>query len=77
MRAAPNGGAPTAGQGKAWGIASDFIGTILGGTALGWGIDAWRGTSPWFLLGGLALGFALALFRIVRRTQADERASGR
>ncbi|MFN0010633.1 MAG: AtpZ/AtpI family protein [Phycisphaerales bacterium] len=74
MRTSAGSAAPLAGQGKAWGIASDFIGTLLGGTALGWGIDLWRGTLPWFLLGGLALGFFLAMFRIVRRMKADERA---
>lgn len=40
---------------------------LLGlGTAGGYALDAWLGTSPGLLLAGLAAGFALAMWRLVR-----------
>ena len=65
--------AGVAGMGAAWGMAVDFVVTILAGLALGWLIDRWQGTSPWGILGGLCLGFVAAFVRIVRQTQRDER----
>jgi F0F1-type ATP synthase assembly protein I len=37
---------------------------LLGG--LGYAIDAWRGTSPWFLLGGLLLGIVVGFYELAR-----------
>ena len=37
---------------------------LLGG--IGYGIDHWRGTSPWFLLGGLVLGMVVGFYELVR-----------
>jgi hypothetical protein len=62
---------------KGWGVAFDFIGTILGGLVLGYGFDAWRGTSPAGVLIGLGIGFASALVRIIRRTLREEARSSR
>lgn len=61
------------GVGRAWGIAMDFIFTILAGAGLGWLIGRWQGHMPGWVLGGLALGFAAALVRIIRATQRQER----
>lgn len=62
---------------KAWGVAFDFVGTILGGALLGYGFDLWRGTTPVGVLSGLGFGFVAALVRIIRRTMKEEAASTR
>ena len=33
---------------------------------LGWFLDKWFGTQPWFLIGGIVLGSAVGLFEFVR-----------
>jgi ATP synthase protein I len=55
-------------------VALDFVFALLAGAGLGWLFDRWRVTMPWGLLVGLALGFVFAFLRIVRATQAQERA---
>ena len=37
---------------------------ILGG--IGYAVDAWRGTSPWFLLAGLLLGVVVGFFELAK-----------
>jgi F0F1-type ATP synthase assembly protein I len=37
---------------------------LLGGT--GYAIDAWRGTSPWFLLSGLLLGLIVGFYELAK-----------
>jgi F0F1-type ATP synthase assembly protein I len=37
---------------------------LLGG--LGYAIDAWQGTSPWFLLGGLMLGIVVGFYELAK-----------
>lgn len=61
------------GMAKAWGIALDFIFTIIAGAALGWGFDKWRGTAPNGLMVGIGVGFVVAFIRIVRATLRQER----
>ena len=43
-----------------------LIGSIvlLGGA--GYGLDAWRDTSPWFLLGGLLLGIIVGFYELAK-----------
>ena len=36
------------------------------GAAGGYGLDRWLGTSPWLLIVGVFLGFAVGLFILVR-----------
>jgi F0F1-type ATP synthase assembly protein I len=44
--------------------------TLVGGIVLlggiGYAIDSWRGTSPWFLLAGLLLGIVVGFYELVR-----------
>ena len=44
--------------------------TLVGGILLlggiGYAVDRWRGTSPWFLLTGLALGLIVGFIDIAR-----------
>lgn len=74
-RVAGSGGESSAvtGMGKAWGVAMDFVFTIIGSALLGYFADRWQNTSPLYTMIGLAGGFALALVRIIRRTIADDR----
>ncbi len=37
---------------------------LLGG--IGYALDAWRGTSPWFLLSGLLLGLVVGFLELAR-----------
>jgi F0F1-type ATP synthase assembly protein I len=37
---------------------------VLGG--IGFALDRWRGTTPWFLLGGLLLGLVVGFYDLAR-----------
>jgi F0F1-type ATP synthase assembly protein I len=37
---------------------------LLGG--IGYALDAWRGTSPWFLLGGLLAGIVVGFYELAK-----------
>jgi F0F1-type ATP synthase assembly protein I len=37
---------------------------LLGG--IGYALDAWRGTSPWFLLAGLLLGLVVGFMELAK-----------
>jgi F0F1-type ATP synthase assembly protein I len=37
---------------------------VLGG--IGYGVDVWNGTSPWFLLSGLVTGIILGFVNLVK-----------
>lgn len=57
-------------------VLADLIGGILGGSVIGWAIDALFGTLPWGLLVGLFLGIVVAFRNIIvsantRPTDAD------
>jgi F0F1-type ATP synthase assembly protein I len=43
-----------------------LIGAILVLGGIGYAIDAWRGTSPWFLLGGLLLGLIVGFYELAK-----------
>ena len=43
-----------------------LIGSILLLGGGGYAIDAWRGTSPWFLLGGLFLGIVVGFYELAK-----------
>jgi F0F1-type ATP synthase assembly protein I len=47
--------------------------TLVGGIillgAIGYGLDAWQGTSPWFLLAGLALGIVVGFYELIKTTR--------
>jgi ATP synthase protein I len=48
------------------GVAFELPGTILGGLLLGYFLDKYLGTSPWFLLALTAIAFAGAFARLVQ-----------
>ncbi len=46
----------TAAVSEGWVEGGSFLGSILAGTALGLGLDAWLKTGPWLVVGGVVLG---------------------
>ncbi|WDI32294.1 AtpZ/AtpI family protein [Hyphococcus flavus] len=63
------------GSASAWGramrISSDLLAGLFVGCLLGLGLDHWLGTKPWFLLAGIALGFAAGLRNMMRTLQQE------
>jgi F0F1-type ATP synthase assembly protein I len=43
-----------------------LIGAIILLGGIGYAVDRWRGTSPWFLLGGLLLGLAVGFYELAK-----------
>ena len=43
-----------------------LIGAILVMGGIGYALDAWRGTSPWFLITGLMLGIIIGFFELAK-----------
>jgi len=43
-----------------------LIGAIILLGGLGYLVDTWRGTSPWFLLAGLILGMAVGFWELIK-----------
>jgi len=43
-----------------------LIGAILLLGGLGYAIDAWRGTAPWFLVGGLLFGVVVGMWELAK-----------
>ena len=43
-----------------------LIGSIILLGGLGYLVDGWRGTSPWFLLTGLILGMAVGFWELIK-----------
>ena len=59
-----------AGIGKAMGtgfrVASELAAAIMVSGVLGWQIDKWAGTDPWFLLGFLLLGIVAGFWNVYK-----------
>ena len=43
-----------------------LIGAIILLGGIGYAIDAWRGTTPWFLLAGLLLGIVVGFYELAK-----------
>ena len=43
-----------------------LIGAIILLGGIGYAIDEWRGTTPWFLLGGLLLGLIVGFYALAK-----------
>ena len=52
--------------GPAAGASYGLIGAIILLGGIGWAVDAWQGTSPWFLLLGLLLGLIVGFYELAR-----------
>ena len=58
-------------------ILSDLVGLPFGGGLIGWLIDRWLGTTPWFMLALLFFGFGLAVRNVMRiANQGPKRPEG-
>ena len=53
-------------------LASDLLAGVLAGFAIGWALDYWLGTSPWFLLGLIVLGMAAGILNVIRAATSME-----
>ncbi|HEX6316848.1 MAG TPA: AtpZ/AtpI family protein [Gemmatimonadaceae bacterium] len=45
-----------------------LVGAIFLFAAIGYALDYWRGTSPWFLLAGLVLGVVVGFYELIKAT---------
>ena len=45
-----------------------LVGAIILFGALGYALDRWRGTEPWFLLAGLVLGVVVGFYELIKAT---------
>jgi F0F1-type ATP synthase assembly protein I len=52
--------------GPAAGAGYTLIGAILLLGGIGYAIDYWRATSPWFLIGGLMLGIIVGMYELAK-----------
>jgi hypothetical protein len=53
-------------SGPAASVGYTLIGAIVLLGGIGYALDEWRGTSPWFLLGGLLLGLIVGFYELAR-----------
>jgi len=47
-------------------VSYTLIGAIILFGAIGYALDEWRGTSPWFLFGGLLLGLTVGFYELAK-----------
>jgi F0F1-type ATP synthase assembly protein I len=52
--------------GPAAGAGYTLIGSILFFGLVGYGLDRWRGTTPWLLVGGLLLGIIVGMYELAK-----------
>jgi F0F1-type ATP synthase assembly protein I len=52
--------------GPAAGASYTLIGAIILLGGIGYALDAWRGTAPWFLLAGLLLGIVVGFYELAK-----------
>ena len=53
-------------SGPAVGAGYTLIGAILTLGGIGYALDAWRGTTPWFLLTGLMAGIIVGFYELAK-----------
>jgi ATP synthase protein I len=53
-------------------LATDLLAGVLGGFAIGWGLDYLLGTSPWFLLVFILLGMGAGILNVIRAATSME-----
>lgn len=59
-------------ESRGWAAGIEFVGCVLVGGLLGYGIDRYAGTAPWAMIGLLLLGFVAGLRSVMRqRTDFD------
>ena len=53
-------------SGYAYAAGITLFATVAAFCGLGWLLDKWLGTTPWFLVGGIVVGSAAGFFQFVR-----------
>ena len=53
-------------SGPAATVSYTLIGAIVLLGGIGYALDEWRGTSPWFLFGGLVLGIVVGFYELAK-----------
>ena len=53
-------------SGLAYAAALTLFASVAAFTGLGWIVDRWLGSRPWFLAGGVVLGSIIGLYQFVR-----------
>lgn len=53
-------------MGRGLRMSTELVGGILVGSAMGWGLDTWLGTWPWFFILFFLLGSAAGMLNVVR-----------
>jgi F0F1-type ATP synthase assembly protein I len=48
------------------GAAYTLVGGIILLGGIGYAVDSWRGTAPWFLLAGLFLGIVVGFYELIK-----------
>ena len=54
------------GAGSVIGASYTLVGAILLLGGIGYAVDRWRGTAPWFLLAGLLLGVVVGFYELAK-----------
>jgi len=49
-----------------------FFSSIMAGVLLGWLLDRWLGTDPWFIIAGIVLGAINGFYRMHEYAKAEE-----
>ena len=52
--------------GPAAGASYTLIGAIILLGGIGYAVDRWQGSSPWFLIGGLMLGIVVGMYELAK-----------
>jgi F0F1-type ATP synthase assembly protein I len=53
-----------------------LIGAIILLGGIGYALDEWRGTSPWYLLGGLLLGLVVGFYELAKTVFGTRKGDG-
>jgi F0F1-type ATP synthase assembly protein I len=53
-------------SGAVAGASYTLVGAIILLGGIGYAIDAWQGTAPWFLVSGLALGIIVGFYELIK-----------
>jgi len=58
-------------------VGLELVGGVAVLTGLGYGLDRWRGTAPWGMIGGAILGIVGGLYKLVRDVMRAQRSFDR
>ena len=59
----------TSAVGDGWVAGGSFFGSIVAGTLLGLGLDAWLDTGPWLVVSGIVLGSVSGFYSMWNQIQ--------